>query len=45
MGGSDAPLNPKETIPKLLKFIVSVTPQHSGKNWDYWGEDVKEYAW
>lgn len=47
MGGDAAPLDPKETIPILLKWIVSTTSAHSGKNWDYWGVEVgiKEYPW
>ena len=45
MGGDTAPLDPKETIPVLVKFIVSTTLEHSGKFWDYWGEGVTEHGW
>lgn len=45
MGGSTAPLDPKETIPILLKFITASTSEHSGKSWDYWGNGVQEFAW
>lgn len=45
LGGSAAPLDPKETIPVLLKFIVASASEHSGKSWDYWGDKVQEYEW
>ena len=45
MGGDAAPLDPKETIPILVKFIASTTSEHSGKSWDYVGEGINEYGW
>ena len=45
MGGDAAPLDPKETIPILVKFIASTTSKHSGKSWDYVGEGINEYGW
>ncbi|KAK7685406.1 hypothetical protein QCA50_011269 [Cerrena zonata] len=45
MGGSTAPLDPKETIPILLKFIIGSTLEHSGKSWDYWGDKIQEFPW
>ena len=45
MGGDDAPLDPKETILVLVKFIKSTSQEHSGKFWAYEGKGVDEQGW
>ena len=42
MGGQDAPLDPKESVAKVIKIISSLTPEQSGKFFAYTG---KERPW
>ena len=39
MGGEEAPLEPEESVAKVMKIIASLTPEQSGKFFSYTGEE------